>query len=63
MFYFFVPAAGIMIGGSSNMISAAIAADLSIDPNSKTSRATIVGIINGTGSLGAASGQIIVINI
>lgn len=59
-FYVLVPAAGVMIGGSANIISAAIAADLSICKETKKPRATIVGIINGTGSLGAASGQILV---
>lgn len=57
-FYFLAPAAGFMIGGSANIISAAVAADLSICEETGEPRATIIGIINGTGSLGAASGQI-----
>lgn len=61
-FYFIVPLIGMMIGGSANIISTAVAADLSIDVVMKKPRATIVGIINGTGSLGAASGQILVIS-
>jgi OPA family glycerol-3-phosphate transporter-like MFS transporter 3 len=60
VFYGLAPAAGYMIGGSANLISAAIAADLSICNKTNEPRATIIGIINGTGSLGAASGQIIV---
>lgn len=59
-FYGLAPAAGYMIGGSANLISAAVAADLSICEKSNEPRATIIGIINGTGSLGAAAGQIIV---
>ncbi|OMJ73063.1 hypothetical protein SteCoe_28340 [Stentor coeruleus] len=59
-FYILSPCAGYMIGGSANIISTAISADLSIDNTTKESRATIIGIINGTGSLGAASGQIFI---
>ena len=60
VFYGLAPAAGYMIGGSANLISAAVAADLSICEKTNEPRATIIGIINGTGSLGAAAGQIIV---
>ena len=60
VFYFLTPVAGYMIGGSANIISAAVAADLSISSETGEPRATIIGIINGTGSLGAASGQIVV---
>lgn len=63
VFYGLAPAAGYMIGGSANLISAAVAADLSICGKTNEPRATIIGIINGTGSLGAAAGQIIVFGI
>ena len=52
---------GIFIGGASNMIGAACAADLgkaAIDMGMSSAVATVTGIIDGTGSVGAAVGQI-----
>ena len=57
--YFLIPFAGFMVGGPANLISSAIAADLSNDPSlrgNERATATVVGIIDGTGSLGAAGG-------
>lgn len=54
---------GFFIGGVANMISAAITADLGgqgpIQGN-KDALSTVTGIIDGTGSVGAAIGQILV---
>ena len=49
------------IGGASNMIGAACAADLgkaAIELGMSSAVATVTGIIDGTGSVGAAVGQI-----
>ena len=48
-----------MVGGPANLMSSAIAADLSNDPSVGGERgtATVVGIIDGTGSIGAAGGS------
>ncbi len=56
-----IPVTGFLLGGPANMISSAIAADLggSIKGNGKA-LATVTGIIDGTGSLGAAIGQYLV---
>jgi len=52
---------GMFIGGASNMIGAACAADLgkaAIELGMSSAVATVTGIIDGTGSVGAAVGQI-----
>ena len=49
---------GIMFAGSYNMIAVVIAQDLA---EQTTAKATVLGIVNGTGSLGAAVGQVMVI--
>ncbi|KAG8438660.1 hypothetical protein GDO86_005013 [Hymenochirus boettgeri] len=54
---------GFFIGGPSNMISSAISADLGrqdIIKGSSEALATVTGIVDGTGSLGAAAGQFLV---
>ena len=56
MFFLIVPATGFMIGGSCNLISTVVAADLSRGESSQP-KTTVIGIINGSGSLGAALGQ------
>lgn len=54
---------GFFIGGAANMISATITADLGkqgpIQGNTEA-LATVTGIVDGTGSVGAAIGQILV---
>ncbi|KAK7492866.1 hypothetical protein BaRGS_00015813 [Batillaria attramentaria] len=54
---------GLMIGGVANLISAAISADLGrqkqLQGNSEA-LSTVTGIVDGTGSLGAALGQVAV---
>uniref|UniRef100_A0A672Z4T3 Sugar phosphate exchanger 3 n=1 Tax=Sphaeramia orbicularis TaxID=375764 RepID=A0A672Z4T3_9TELE len=53
---------GFLIGGPSNMISSAISADLGRQEalrGSQEALATVTGIVDGTGSIGAAAGQII----
>ncbi|XP_064145716.1 sugar phosphate exchanger 3 isoform X1 [Loxodonta africana] len=54
---------GFFIGGPSNMISSAISADLGrqeLVRGSSEALATVTGIIDGTGSVGAAVGQFLV---
>lgn len=54
---------GFFIGGPSNMISSAISADLGRQEALRGSRealATVTGIVDGTGSIGAAGGQYLV---
>ncbi|XP_031438934.1 sugar phosphate exchanger 3 [Clupea harengus] len=54
---------GFFIGGPSNMISSAISADLGRQDalqGSQEALATVTGIVDGTGSLGAAAGQYLV---
>ncbi|KAK7130303.1 hypothetical protein R3I93_019815 [Phoxinus phoxinus] len=54
---------GFLIGGPSNMISSAISADLGRQEalqNSQQALATVTGIVDGTGSFGAAAGQYLV---
>ncbi|XP_035807299.2 sugar phosphate exchanger 3 [Amphiprion ocellaris] len=54
---------GFFIGGPSNMISSAISADLGRQEalrGSKEALATVTGIVDGTGSIGAAAGQYLV---
>lgn len=52
---------GFFIGGPSNMISSAISADLGrqeLIQGSNEALATVTGIVDGTGSIGAAVGQV-----
>ncbi|XP_052781449.1 sugar phosphate exchanger 3-like [Mya arenaria] len=54
---------GYFIGGVANLISAAISADLGKQgpiQGNKAALATVTGIVDGTGSVGAALGQILV---
>ncbi|XP_051976983.1 sugar phosphate exchanger 3 isoform X2 [Xyrauchen texanus] len=54
---------GFLIGGPSNMISSAISADLGrqeVLQGSQEALATVTGIVDGTGSIGAAAGQYLV---
>ncbi|KAM8974428.1 sugar phosphate exchanger 3 [Pelodytes ibericus] len=54
---------GFFIGGPSNMISSAISADLGrqeMVQGSSEALATVTGIVDGTGSVGAAMGQFLV---
>ncbi|KAM9407375.1 sugar phosphate exchanger 3-like isoform 1-T2 [Salvelinus alpinus] len=54
---------GFFIGGPSNMISSAISADLGRQEalrGSQEALATVTGIVDGTGSIGAAAGQYLV---
>ncbi|KAH0617012.1 hypothetical protein JD844_028572 [Phrynosoma platyrhinos] len=54
---------GCFIGGPSNMISSAISADLGRQEmvrGSSEALATVTGIVDGTGSIGAAVGQYLV---
>lgn len=53
---------GFFIGGPSNIISSAISADLGRQEALRGSRealATVTGIVDGTGSIGAAGGQVL----
>ena len=60
--YFIVPASGFVIWGASNLICSAISADLAQGAGSSRQEAlsTVAGIVNGTGSIGAAVGQLAV---
>ena len=52
---------GCLVGGPNNIITSAVAADLADDPSIKGSKAalgTVTGIINGSGSVTAAFGQL-----
>ena len=54
---------GFIVSGLNNIISASCAADIGkqqVLQNSQRSQSTVAGIIDGTGSLGAALGQIII---
>nr|CCA19510.1 sugar phosphate exchanger putative [Albugo laibachii Nc14] len=60
---FLLLAAGVMIGGPTNLIATAISADLGLHESIKrdsTALATVTGIIDGSGSLGAALAQLLV---
>lgn len=57
----FLALTGFFIGGPSNMISSAISADLGrqdLVKGSSEALATVTGIVDGTGSIGAAVGQV-----
>lgn len=52
--------AGFFVGGAANLISAAVAADLGRQPGvagNAEALATVTGLVDGTGSVGAALGQ------
>ena len=54
---------GAFIGGPANMISAAITADLGrqeVLAASDQALSTVTGIVDGTGSFGAAIGQVLI---
>jgi OPA family glycerol-3-phosphate transporter-like MFS transporter 3 len=54
---------GIFIGGPANMISAAITADLGrqeVLAANHQALSTVTGIVDGTGSFGAAIGQVLI---
>jgi OPA family glycerol-3-phosphate transporter-like MFS transporter 3 len=54
---------GFFIGGASNMIASTVTADLGKQGGIKGNKeglATVTGIVDGTGSVGAAIGQILV---
>ncbi|KAM9705022.1 sugar phosphate exchanger 3 [Menidia menidia] len=56
-------ATGFLVGGPSNMISSAISADLGRQAalgGNREALATVTGIVDGTGSIGAAGGQYVV---
>ena len=57
LLYVVTPIMGFMVSGAANLISSTVSADLASDPAAK---ATVIGIINGTGSMGAALGQILI---
>jgi len=54
---------GCLVGGPNNIITSAVAADLAENPSlngNRKSLGTVTGIINGTGSIIAALGQIVI---
>ena len=54
---------GVFIGGPANMISAAITTDLGrqeVLATNDRALSTVTGVIDGTGSLGAAVGQVLI---
>jgi OPA family glycerol-3-phosphate transporter-like MFS transporter 3 len=54
---------GVFIGGPANMISAAITTDLGrqeVLAASDQALSTVTGIVDGTGSFGAAIGQVLI---
>lgn len=60
---FLMAVAGFFVGGAANIISATITADLGQQEalkGSKEGLATVTGIVDGTGSVGAAIGQLLV---
>lgn len=60
---FLMSIVGFFIGGAANMISATITADLGKQgpiQGNKDGLATVTGIVDGTGSIGAALGQLFV---
>ena len=60
---FLMSIVGFFIGGAANMISATITADLGKQgpiQGNKEGLSTVTGIVDGTGSIGAALGQILV---
>ena len=60
---FLMTIVGYFVGGAANMISAAITADLGRQgpiQGNQEALSTVTGIVDGTGSIGAALGQILV---
>ena len=60
---FLMSVVGFFVGGAANMISATITADLGKQgpiQGNKEGLSTVTGIVDGTGSIGAALGQILV---
>ena len=60
---FIMTLTGVFIGGPANMISAAITADLGrqeVLAASDQALSTVTGIVDGTGSFGAAIGQVLI---
>ena len=61
IFYMLIPIVGLIMGGVSNLIASAVAADLGQSDNDEyDSRTTVVGIIEAAGGVGAGLGQIII---
>lgn len=61
LFYLLIPIVGFIMGGVSNLICSAVAADLGQHPDKEyDARTTVCGIIEGSGGFGAAFGQIII---
>ena len=63
IYYILVPVCGAFIVACSNLVSTCVATDLAhhTEINEHTNAmATVTGIVDGTGSLGAASGQIVI---
>jgi sugar phosphate permease len=61
MFYLLIPFVGLILGGVSNLISSAVAADLGQIKDSEFDvKTTVVGIIDGSGGIGAGIGQIVI---
>lgn len=63
IFFVLTPICGFLVGGASNIISSAVAADLAQNEevqNDHEALATVTGIIDGTGGVGAALGLVVV---
>lgn len=61
LFYVLIPFLGLTIGSCGNLISSVIATDLGMTSEKEyDAKATIVGLIDGTGGFGAATGQIVI---
>ena len=61
LFFVIIPLIGMAIGGATNLISSAVAADLGdYQDEELDARTTVVGIIDGSGGIGAGIGQIII---
>ena len=61
LYYLLVPILGFFIGGVANLIPSLIASDLGKNPAlNEGAVSTITGILDGTGSFGAAIGQFVI---
>lgn len=63
IFFLLSPMCGMLIGGAANLIASTVAADLAQNEKVKGNQeaiSTVTGIINGTGGIGAALGQVVV---
>lgn len=63
IYFILIPFCGFLVGSSANLISSAVAADLATNeesPISDEALATVTGIIDGTGSVGAGIGQLVI---